>query len=405
MGERVYGVYEINQELKLLIEESFPPIFVEGEISNLNRHSSGHIYLTLKDAKAQLSCTIWKTYAERLAFEPGDGMKIVARGKLNVFERAGRYQFSIFSLQPAGQGELQLKFEQLKQKLLAEGLFDAQHKQALPNFPFRIGVVTSASGAAIEDIIQVLSRRAPYARIVLNPVKVQGEGAAREISTAVRDFNEFGEIDVMIVGRGGGSLEDLWAFNEEEVARAIFESRIPVISAVGHETDFSICDLVSDLRAPTPSAAAELVVRDLLELNAVIVTLGGRITNAWVSRVSDLKTRIEALAGSHGFRQLETNVRHRQQTLDELVSRMTRRIGHHSDVLKMRLGNARNKLVLLSHEGVLKRGYSITCDKAGKIVRDANTLAKGDQINIRFHRGSLDAEVREIDPGSGDSQG
>ncbi|HFE62791.1 MAG TPA: exodeoxyribonuclease VII large subunit, partial [Caldithrix sp.] len=249
MEKRVYTVSDLTREIKQVLESSFPRLWVEGEISNLKRHSSGHLYFTLKDSNSQLNCAMWRFRVGQLLFQPQDGMKVLVEGDVQVYERGGYYQLIVNQIQPAGIGDLQLAFEQLKKKLHAEGLFDESHKKRLPQFPERIGVVTSPTGAAIRDIVSVVSRRFPGVQLIINPVRVQGETAKEEIAQAIREFNEYGKVDVLIVGRGGGSLEDLWAFNEEVVARAIFDSKIPVISAVGHEIDYSISDFVADRRA------------------------------------------------------------------------------------------------------------------------------------------------------------
>ncbi|HDZ10569.1 MAG TPA: exodeoxyribonuclease VII large subunit, partial [Bacteroidetes bacterium] len=264
--KKIYTISEITRKIKRLLENAIPSIWLEGEISNFKRHSSGHIYFVLKDENSQISCVMWRGRNNGLYFTPQDGMKIQARGNVTVYEKRGNYQFEVLQMQPAGLGELQMALEQLKQSLKAEGLFDEQHKKKIPQYPEKIGIVTSPTGAAIRDLVSVVQRRFPSVQLILNPVRVQGAEAAGEIARAIDEFNAYGDVDVLIVGRGGGSLEDLWAFNEEVVARAIFRSKIPVISAVGHEIDFGISDFVADLRAPTPSAAAELVVRNREEL-------------------------------------------------------------------------------------------------------------------------------------------
>ncbi|MBI4429018.1 MAG: exodeoxyribonuclease VII large subunit, partial [Ignavibacteriales bacterium] len=265
-SRKILTVTEITRKLRIYLEETFPQVWVQGEISNCKRHTSGHLYFTLKDEAAQISAVMWQSNAETLLFALEDGMKAVVRGAITVYPPKGNYQIDVDKVQPIGVGELQLAFERLKQKLAAEGLFDPRHKKPIPEFPQSIGIITSESGAALQDIRSVLSRRFSAVKVIFIPVKVQGPGAAEEIAQAISDMNRFGKVDVIIVGRGGGSLEDLWAFNEEIVVRAIFASRIPVISAVGHEIDFSISDFVADLRAPTPSAAAAMVVRDSGEL-------------------------------------------------------------------------------------------------------------------------------------------
>ena len=250
---------------------------MEGEISNFLWHTSGHRYFSLKDENAQLRCTIWRGVGQYLNFEPEDGIKVHAFGNLTVYEKRGEYQLNVLKLLPVGRGELEIAFQKLKERLLKEGLFDEAHKKPIPEFPERIGIVTSPTGAAIQDMLKVFRRRFPSAGLYLYPARVQGEGASEEIAAGIRAFNEWGEVDVIIIGRGGGSLEDLWAFNEEEVARAIYASRIPVVSAVGHEIDFTMADFVADLRAPTPSTAVEMVVPDKAELERVIKGLKERI--------------------------------------------------------------------------------------------------------------------------------
>ncbi|MCK5525880.1 MAG: exodeoxyribonuclease VII large subunit, partial [Candidatus Latescibacteria bacterium] len=270
-----YSVSDITRAIKGLLDEGLMPLWVEGEVSNYVHHTSGHRYFTLKDETSQLRCVMWK-WQGQLRFRPEDGMKVRAYGRISVYERGGQYQLVVSELHPAGVGELQLAFEQLKERLAKEGLFDESRKRSLPRFPQRIGVVTSPTGAAIRDIAHGIGRRFPSAQVVLWPARVQGEGAAAQIAEGIEKLNAYGEVDVLIVGRGGGSLEDLWAFNEEEVARAIYASGIPVVSAVGHEIDFVIADFVADRRAPTPSAAAEMVVRDGAELMRGVTDLRGR---------------------------------------------------------------------------------------------------------------------------------
>src|SRR5450830_1303089 len=258
--KNILSVTEITHRIKGVLEMGFSEVWVQGEISNCKNHSSGHLYFTLKDGSASLSAVMWRSRVAQLLFRPNDGMKVIVWGNITVYEPRGNYQIDCLQIQPVGIGELQLAFDRLKQKLSAEGLFDEAHKKPLPEYPEKIGIVTSPTGAAIQDMLNILARRFPALEVIVAPVKVQGIGAAEEIAEAIQDLNSLSDIDVIIVGRGGGSLEDLWAFNEEVVARAIYSSRIPIVSAVGHEIDFSISDFVADLRAPTPSAAAELVV-------------------------------------------------------------------------------------------------------------------------------------------------
>src|SRR5450631_3201463 len=291
----ILSVSRLTTLLRGVLEENFEQVWVQGEISNLSQPSSGHLYFSLKDASAQLRCVIFKGAARNLKFRLADGMELIVRGRISVYDQRGEYQLIGEYLEPAGIGALQTAFMQLKERLAEEGLFDETHKLPLPCFPRRIGIITSATGAAIYDMLNVLRRRFASLEILLLPVRVQGEGASLEIARALDDMNRLELADVIIVGRGGGSLEDLWAFNEETVARAVYRSRIPVISAVGHETDWTICDFVADLRAPTPSAAAELVIASSEELRGRVEALDHRLRLAIEMRLSGMVMRIESL--------------------------------------------------------------------------------------------------------------
>ncbi|NOZ61535.1 MAG: exodeoxyribonuclease VII large subunit [Calditrichaeota bacterium] len=396
-GGAVYTVSQLNQEIKMLLETTIPVIWLEGEISNLKFHSSGHVYFSLKDRDSQIPAVMWRSRKERLAFTPQDGMKVLALGRVAVFHKRGYYQFDVMKLRPAGVGELQLAFEQLKNRLKAEGLFDQAQKKPIPRFPRRIGIVTSPTGAAIRDLYQVLNRRFSGVEVILFPVKVQGEGAAAEIAAAIDIFNEYGKVDVLIVGRGGGSLEDLWAFNEEEVARAIFRSKIPVISAVGHEIDFTISDFVADLRAPTPSAAAELAVPDREELLSRIHNLRQRMQQTSRQRLQFERDRLSRLTGSYSFRRAPDMLREHKLHLDELLNSLQRSVQHRISMLKTQVSSTGRRLRTLSPIHVLKRGYSI-CQKSdnGKVVRQFDELAAGEPVQLLFYRGSAQAVVEKI---------
>ena len=397
-SRQVYTVSRLTREIKELLEMSFPRLWVEGEISNFKRHSSGHLYFTLKDDKAQINCAMWRFRANGLIFQPQDGMQVLVEGEVQVYEKGGYYQLVVHQMQPAGIGALQMAFEQLKQKLHAEGLFDEKYKQPIPQFPERVGVVTSPTGAAIRDIISVITRRFPGVQIILYPVRVQGGGAAEEIARAIRDFNEFGDIDVLIVGRGGGSLEDLWAFNEEVVARAIFESRIPVISAVGHEIDFSIADFVADRRAPTPSAAAEMAVRDRLELLGMVKYFEEKLYTAMVKTIQRYQEQITNLQRSYAFRKPEDIIYQKMQRVDELQKNITTAMTHRILLLQHQLEGVRNHLHALNPEAILERGYSI-CYKDGEIIKDVRQLTVLDVVNIRVARGHFLSQVQMIGEG------
>jgi exodeoxyribonuclease VII large subunit len=396
---RVYTVCEITREIKRNLEEGFPPVAVEGEISNFKRHTSGHLYFSLKDAEAQIACVMWRGRNQNLPFQPQDGTKVLALGNLTVYERQGKYQLDVLWLRPVGAGELQLAFETLKRKLAEEGLFDAGRKKTIPEFPRRIGIVTSETGAAIYDITSIIARRAPWIQLILRPVRVQGEGAAEDIARAIDEFNEYGEVDILIVGRGGGSLEDLWAFNEEVVARAIFRSRIPIVSAVGHEVDFSISDFVSDLRAPTPSAAAELVVRDKIELTERLRVLAVRIHRYVRDRIGMSRERILSLEKSYGLRRPQERIREFHQRLDDVVRTLESAAGTRVRQLTSDMEKKQEKLLALNPEAVLQRGYSITTRiQNGRIVRRAQELETSDSVRIRFASGAVRGIVEAIEP-------
>jgi len=395
--KHIYSVSELTKYLRQILENSFPAVWVEGEISNFTFHTSGHMYFSLKDAGSIIPCAMFKRSNEKLKFKPKDGMKVIAFGKISVYEPRGSYQLIIEEIEPKGIGALQLQFQQLKEKLQKEGLFDERHKVAIPKLPTRIGIVTSPTGAAIRDILNVTRRRFSNVEIIINPVRVQGEGSKDEIAAAIRQFNELKNIDVMIVGRGGGSLEDLWAFNEEAVARAIYDSEIPVISAVGHEIDFTIADFVADLRAATPSAAAELVIPKKEDLKNVIDTHAARLKNALASKLDLLAQRLATLKESYILRQPLNLVTQYEQMIDDLRKDMSIRVDH---IVKMRgesFNNLIGKLGVLSPLGILSRGYSITAKLPdGTIVKDAQALRKGDMVETKLGKGKFTSRVEEV---------
>ncbi|MFQ5825070.1 MAG: exodeoxyribonuclease VII large subunit [bacterium] len=397
--EKYYTVSELTREIKFLLETSLPEIWVQAEISNFTHHSSGHMYFSLKDEKAQISCVMWRTRNQNLFFTPQDGMKVIVQGRVTVYEKRGNYQLDIIQIQPAGVGELQLAFEQLKNRLREEGLFSEEFKKPIPLYPERIGLVTSPTGAAIRDMITILHRRFPAVEIILNSVRVQGEGAAAEIARAIDEFNQFGEVDVLIVGRGGGSLEDLWAFNEEMVARAVFRSQIPVISAVGHEVDFSICDFVADLRAPTPSAAAELTVRSRLELMEIFQKDLKKMTDSILDGIKYQREKLHNIESSYAFRQPLDLVKQHSQRLDELKRNLTTHISHKTAINREILNSLIQRLSLLDHRGVLKRGYSLCFRRPDrKLIKKATDLEIQDEIEIDFYEGKAFGTVDELSP-------
>lgn len=416
----VLSVTELTRMIRNLIEGSFRTIWVEGELSNVRKPASGHCYFTLKDQNAQIRAVIWRSDMRIMSVDPRDGLLVRASGTLTVYERDGSYQMVVRRMEEGGKGALQAAFEALKKKLSEEGLFEAARKRALPLLPLTIGIVTSPTGAAIRDILNILKRRFPNLHVVLAPARVQGEGAAAEVAAAIELLDSRGDIDVMIVGRGGGSLEDLWCFNEEIVARAIASSRVPVISAVGHETDFTISDFVADLRAPTPSAAAELVVGRKEEFLEGLAHQSIAMTRLLKHAVLAARSRFAAAANSYVFREpgnaakvyrqrisrlaeqsrhlLERRFRDRQQRSDDLAMRL-------SHVLKMECGRKSGELKVLERQlsafnplAVLKRGYSITVTQDGKVVRSPGDVKVGERVETRVSQGRFESQVTSIEP-------
>ncbi len=396
--EHIYTISELTRDIKILLEAKYPAIWVEGEISNYRKSPTGHIYFTLKDEFAQIGAIIFKSTYFSDSMELRDGMKVIAFGNISVYERRGTYQFIVTRIQEKGVGALQLAFEALKKKLFEEGLFDEKYKKPIPPFPQHIGVVTSPTGAAIRDILNVLDRRFSNLHIILNPVRVQGDEAAGEIVKAIEEFNELNNVDVIIVGRGGGSLEDLWPFNEEIVARAIFKSRIPIISAVGHEIDWTISDFVADFRAPTPSAAAELVVSRKEEILEKICNLREKLYHYIQSLVQNYKSRLRLATGSYVFREPINVVRQYQQLVDDYVNRLGLFTRHRLVLMKEKVKNLTKQLDSTSPKAVLNRGYSITTDiKEKKVITDTAKLEIGEKVDTTLKKGSFRSNVEKID--------
>ncbi len=443
-----YTVSQLTSEIKTLLERSFEFLWLEGEISNLRLPGSGHLYFTLKDDSAQIRGVMFRLQNRVLPFDPADGLQVLCYGRLSVYEPRGEYQIIVDYMEPKGRGALQLAFEQLKEKLSKEGLFDSLRKKPLPHLPRRIGIVTSPTGAAIRDILQIIDRRFANVAILLYPVRVQGPGAAQEIAQAITELSRWPEIDVLIVGRGGGSWEDLWAFNEEIVARAIFQSPTPIISAVGHEIDFTIADFVADLRAPTPSAAAELVVRNKVELVQSLRELGFRLGNAGRTLAESQRERLESLI-SH-LADPRKKLFDQRMRLDDLFSRLSgtflrllsqknqwlklkgealwllqpgRRIGEFSQRLgqlfrqltlaertglglfRQKTRGCGEKLQALSPLAILERGYSIVrILPSGEIVRRASQVKGEDRVQVKVHQGGFTARVEKVQDQREDEQ-
>jgi exodeoxyribonuclease VII large subunit len=393
----LYTVSQLNALVRELLEVNFPEIWVEGEISNFRKYPSGHLYFTLKDESSEINAVMFNQLSAYLDFQPEDGMNVLALGTVTLYGPRGKYQLEVRRMKPAGLGRLQLAFERLKERLKAEGLFDELRKRPIPPLPERIGIVTSAEGAVIRDILSIISRRYPLVELLVFPVKVQGEGAAEEIAHGIERANlyhlEREKIDVLIVGRGGGSLEDLWAFNEEIVARAIFHSKIPVISAVGHEIDFTIADFVADLRAPTPSAAAELVVPDRDEISSRLTELLRSLRHRQQTRLDDLHNKLDLLVSSYALRRPLRRLSEHRQTLDHRIGLLLRAYRARERAAHERLGALLGRLEAVSPAAVLRRGYAVVEDERGRIVKSALEVRPHQRVTVQLHRGRLDCEV------------
>jgi exodeoxyribonuclease VII large subunit len=447
----ILTVSEVNERIKIVLEDTFFDIWVEGEISNLRTPSSGHAYLTLKDEHSQIRAVLFKMQRRYLRFDPKDGMLVIARGRISLYEPRGEYQLVVDYMEPKGIGALQIAFEQLKVRLAQAGLFDASHKRPLPALPRCLGIVTSPTGAVIRDMLQILRRRFANLHVCVYPVRVQGDGAAEEITQGIEILNRYPGIDVIIVARGGGSLEDLWAFNEEMVARAIYASKVPVISAVGHEIDYTIADFVADVRAPTPSAAAELVIRNKAELQAELRVVVQRLQRAMRHRLETLRARLEACQQRRVLKDPWAPLRTMEQRIDELNGRLARSIRTHLrlsqealehseaalahlsplmgvSLLRQRLTALERRLIAAQREhmrrereelerltstlqalsplAVLARGYSICRRQTdGQVIREAPAVAPGMHVDITLWQGSLKCTVEAVmTKGSGDAR-
>jgi exodeoxyribonuclease VII large subunit len=436
---KIYSVYDITSEIKQALDK-LGIVWIQGEISNFKRHSSGHLYFSLKDPQAQIKAACFRNNNMYLKFRPEDGMEVIARGRVSVYEPRGDYQIIVEYMEPVGLGSLQLAFDQLKEKLRKEGLFDDAHKAPLPLLPQKVGIVTSPTGAAIRDILRILKRRNASLDVLLYPAKVQGPGAAEEIAAGIRYLNSRPDIDVIIAGRGGGSIEDLWAFNEEVVARAIYECDLPLISAVGHEVDFTIADFVADLRAPTPSAAAEMVSGARDELLVNVNSLRGRLLQAVRRGFEQRRLKLERLAHNKAFMVAPNKLRDLQQRFDEGTLRMIqtmqqfmRAIRHRERIDSMRLNavdlrrGIRHKReilarghqglisaihALLNHErgrfevavgkmdalsplSILQRGFALCRDAQGAIIKSASRVGRGDKVRVTLASGELACKVED----------
>lgn len=438
---KIYSVYDITSEIKRSLDK-FGILWVQGEISNFKHHSSGHMYFSLKDQRAQMKAAFFRNNNLYLKFRPEDGMEVIVRGRLSVYEPRGDYQMIVEYMEPVGLGSLQLAFDQLKEKLRKEGLFEDLHKVPLPLLPRKVGIITSPTGAAIRDILRILKRRNASLDVLIYPARVQGTGAAEEVVAGIRYLNSRRDIDVIIAGRGGGSIEDLWAFNEEIVARAIYQSELPLISAVGHEVDYTIADFVADMRAPTPSAAAEMVSGAREDLRATVASFGGRLNQAIRRGIERRRLNLERLAHNKAFTVAPNKIRDLQQRFDEGAMRMAqamrrfcyairhrerliatrlnaldlrRLLDHKKQILahsrqglisgtktclaaeRSRFEVAVGKIDALSPLAILRRGFALCRDAKGTILKNTADVSCGDQVSVTLALGSLECEVKKIE--------
>jgi exodeoxyribonuclease VII large subunit len=393
--QHIYTVSQITQDIKLILENTFAEVWVEGEISNFKAHTSGHFYFSLKDQNALLAAAMFSRSNKNLKFKLEDGLQVICFGKIDVYPPRGQYQLIVERIEPKGIGAQQLALEQLKNKLLKEGLFDAAHKKQLPLVPFRIGVVTSSSGAAVRDILQILKKGAPCVDVLIRSVRVQGESASREIAQAIADFNEFKEVDLLVICRGGGSSEDLWAFNEEEVARAVYNSKIPTISAVGHQINITLSDLVADLFVETPSAAAKIIVDAKNSLLAQLDSYRYELNSSMQEKIHDLSNNLVALR--HMLKSPLDRLMEKQQLLDELSLRLSNNMKHYLELFRQKAFALIERLEALSPLAVLSRGYSVTMFlPQGEIIKDIAGLKPKDSVKTILAKGSFTSIVQEV---------
>lgn len=392
MEPKIATVSQINGYVKKILDHNIilNNVWIKGEISNFKHHYSGHLYITLKDEGGVLKAVMFRSAANTLAFEPSDGMKVLARGRISVYEAGGAYQLYIEEMIPDGVGELYIAYEQLKKQLEIEGLFSPEHKKPIPRFPKKVGVITASTGAAVRDIINVITRRCPMTEIVIYPAQVQGKGAAQSVVKAIEYFNAVNGADTLIVGRGGGSIEDLWAFNEEITARAIYNSEIPVISAVGHETDFTIADFVADLRAPTPSAAAEIAVPSAIELRNRVDSDRNRISQNITRRIESSRLVLKRFK----MKTPQERIEDYSLKLDGLVKTMDTGLKMKIMSLKRELAQRAAKLDALSPLQTLSRGYSIPTKEDGTVIRSVKDMKSGTEFTLRLKDGSTDCIVK-----------
>ena len=395
VSQNSLSVSELTLKIKSLIEPEFSDVWVKGEISNFKHHTSGHMYFTLKDKAAELRCVMFRGLNQKIKFKPEDGMDVLIQGKVTVYETRGQYQLIVQAMEPAGIGTLYLAFEALKKQLKSEGIFDSAKKRPLPKYPKKVGIVTSQSGAALSDMLNIFQRRAPYVELILRPTVVQGEEASRDIVNGIIELDRINTIDIIIIGRGGGSIEDLWPFNEELLARAISQCKTPIISAVGHETDITISDMVSDVRAPTPSAAAEISAPSTSELDQIISNKLNELYNFINLQLQQLWQSLDRLSDRHAFQRPNTMIERQREVETKLTHRLSVSLKHMISINRTKIKGLVNEINALNPNDVLNRGYSIAFKGDGQIVRQENDIKVGESFVLKTGKGEMEAEKKK----------
>ena len=395
VSQNSLSVSELTLKIKSLIEPKFSGVWVKGEISNFKHHTSGHMYFTLKDKAAELRCVMFRGLNQKIKFKPEDGMDVLIQGKVTVYEMRGQYQLIVQAMEPAGIGTLYLAFEALKKQLQSEGLFAPAKKKSLPKYPKKVGIVTSQSGAALSDMLNIFQRRAPYVELILRPTVVQGEEASRDIVNGIIELDRINTIDIIIIGRGGGSIEDLWPFNEELLARAISQCKTPIISAVGHETDITISDMVSDVRAPTPSAAAEISAPSASELDQIISNKLNELYNFINLQLQQLWQSLDRLSDRHAFQRPNAMIERQREVETKLTHRLSVSLKHMISINRTKIKGLVNEINALNPNDVLNRGYSIAFKGDGQIVRQENDIKVGESFVLKTGKGEMEAEKKK----------
>ena len=395
VSQNSLSVSELTLKIKSLIEPEFSGVWVKGEISNFKHHTSGHMYFTLKDKAAELRCVMFRGLNQKIKFKPEDGMDVLIQGKVTVYEMRGQYQLIVQAMEPAGIGTLYLAFEALKKQLQSEGLFDPAKKKPLPKYPKKVGIVTSQSGAALSDMLNIFQRRAPYIELILRPTVVQGEEASRDMVNGIIELDRINTVDIIIIGRGGGSIEDLWSFNEELLARAISQCKTPIISAVGHETDITISDMVSDVRAPTPSAAAEISAPSTSELDQIISNKLNELYNFINLQLQQLWQSLDRLSDRHAFQRPNAMIERQREVETKLTHRLSVSLKHMISINRTKIKGLVNEINALNPNDVLNRGYSIAFKGDGQIVRQENDIKVGESFVLKTGKGEMEAEKKK----------